>query len=175
MTPKKSYTIHTSKKSQVDKDLHASPSLLKLLKKTPHRLDFIEEIKGVEFMCDARSADLLSTRDTFKCIEKPIIWLSATTSHDRDYALIEKYVKYKVKAVVVYGGAGTDMNHKLSGMLEDFKSAETLPEATKTAYGMASEGDCVLFSPSCVAQDDYRNFVDRAAVFTQTVREIKES
>jgi UDP-N-acetylmuramoylalanine--D-glutamate ligase len=168
----KSYTIHKSKKSQVDVKLTARESLKNNLANTSHRLDLVKEVGGVEFICDTKAIDLLSTRDSFKCITKPIIWLAASTDHDRDYALIEKYVKKKVKAVVVYGDSGDDMKRKLGDNLDKFGSKPKLEEAIDLAYAYAEKGDVVIFSPSCKTEDEYNNYSDRGLAFTRRVNEL---
>lgn len=172
MSAGKTYTIHKSKKSQVDRQMNARESLRKTLESTAHRLELVRHTGGVEFINDARSSDLLSTRDSFKCILKPIIWLAATTPHERDYALIEKYVKYKIKCVVAYGSGGDDMRYKLEHLVEKFTSGRTLQDAVVKAYNLASSGDVVIFSPSCVPADDYRNFADRGAAFVQYTKQL---
>lgn len=173
MSEGKTYTIHKSKKSLVDRFMNARESLRRSLEDTSHRLEIIREVKGVEFLNDARSSDLLSTRDSFKCIQKPVIWLAATTPHERDYALIEKYVKYKIKSVVMYGGNGDDMKYKLEHLVEEFASGRTLKDAVEIAYRMAGDGDIIMFSPSCVPTDEFRNFADRGAAFIRYVNELK--
>ncbi len=170
----KSYTIHKSKKSQVDIKLTARESLKNSIASTSHRIDFVREISNVEFLCDTKSTDLLSTRDSFKCVSRPIIWLAATTQHDRDYALIEKYVRFKVRSVVVYDGAGEDMKRKLIEDLDQFESRSTLEQAIQTAYKIASPGDVVIYSPSCMVEDDYNNYSDRGIAFTRCVGQLEE-
>jgi len=169
----KSYTIHKSKKSPANRDLTARESLKKTLENTAHRMESVGLVNGVEFINDARSTDLLSTRDSMKCIMKPAIWLAAATPHERDYALIEMYVKYKIKAVVVYGSDGKDMETKLEHMVDDFVSAEDLGQAVIVCYNIAEEDDLVIYSPSCLPEDEYRNFVDRGVAFRDFVEELK--
>lgn len=173
MSEGKTYTIHKSKKSLVDRFMTARESLRRSLEDTSHRLEIIRESDAVEYINDARSSDLLSTRDSLKCIQKPVVWLAATTPHERDYALIEKYVKYKVKSLVVYGGSGDDMKYKLEHLVEEFASGKTLRDAVEIARRLASKDDAVIFSPSCVPTDDYNNFADRGSAFIRYVNELK--
>ncbi len=170
---KKSYTIHRSKKSQADKDLAASETLRKNLIELTYRVVSVATISGVEFICDSRSADLLSTRDTFKFIDKPMVWISAKAKHDRDYSLIEEYVEKKVKGIVVYGEPCEDMQQKLEGYVEKFISKPTLAEAIKAAFKIASNSDAVVYSPSCVVDDGFLTYVDRGKEFIRTVKELK--
>ncbi len=172
MSEGKTYTIHKSKKSQADRILEARESLRKSLESIAHRLELVREINGVQYYNDSKSVDLLSTRDSFKCIMKPIVWIAAATTHDRDYALIEKYVKYKIKHVVVYGLGSDDMHRKLDNMVDGFNTSINLKQAVELAKEFSSEGDAVLFSPSCSPTDEYRNFADRGAAFFHFVNDM---
>lgn len=173
MTDSKTYTIHKSKKSQTDRFLDARQSLRKNLESTSFRLETVSEMRDIEFINDVRSMDLLSTRDSFKCVLKPIIWIASATPHERDYALLEKYVKYKIKSVVVYGGNGEDMKQKLEQMVDKFVVARDLKDAVGIAYHMAGPGEAVVFSPSCSPNDAYRNFADRGMAFKKYIEELK--
>lgn len=169
----RSYTIHKSKKSQIDRDLTARESLRVTLAQTDYRLEPVGKIDGVTYVNDSRACDLLSTRDSFKCILKPIVWLAAEPPHERDYALIENYVKYKVKAVIVSGGKAEDMKRKLEHLVENFSSGLNLREAVRLAHTISDAGDAVVYSPGCTPHDDYRNFVDRGDQFALYVEELK--
>lgn len=173
MTDSRTYTIHKSKKSLVDRFMNARESLRRSLEDTTYRLEIVREHKGVTYLNDARSSDLLSTRDSFKCLQQPIIWLAATTPHERDYALIEKYVKYKIRSIVVYGSNGDDMRFKLENFVEHFAAGRTLDEAVLMAARLAMKGDAVIFSPSCVPSDEFRNFADRGLAFSQYTNQLK--
>lgn len=171
----KSYTIHKSKKSQSDRFMEARASLRKTLEGTSHRLEKVAELNDVEFVSDTRSTDLLSTRDTFKCVLKPIVWLAGTTSHERDYSLLEKYVKYKVKSIILYGGNGEDMRKKLKPFVDGFYIENGLEAAVARAFKESSAGDAVIYSPSCAPVDDYVDFSDRGMAFKRIVQEFNNA
>jgi UDP-N-acetylmuramoylalanine--D-glutamate ligase len=173
MNEGRTYTIHKSKKSQTDRALDARESLRRTLESTAHRLELVRTLREVEYFNDARSVDLLSTRDSFKCMLKPIVWIAAATPHDRDYALLEKYVTYKIKSIVVCGTGGDDMRRKLEHMVEKFLSVRDLSTAIALASREASAGEAVLYSPSCIPTDEFRNFVDRGTTFARIVNELK--
>lgn len=173
MKEKKSYTIHKSKKSQSDKSLSAGDNLRRNLERTTYRVDSVATIKEVEYVCDSRAADLLSTRDSFKFLEKPIIWISGKAKHERDYSLIEAYLINKIKGIVIYGVNGEEANTTLTQFVKLVKAKVTLAEAVNEAYKMATKGDVVLYSPSCAVKDDYLNYVDRGKDFIRIVKKIK--
>ncbi len=171
----KSYTIHKSKKSQSDRFMEARESLRRALESTSHRLEKVAEIDDVEFVSDTRSTDLLSTRDTFKCVLRPIVWIAGTTSHERDYSLLEKYVKYKVKNIILYGGNGEDMRQKLDAYVDSFHIEDGLEAAVALAFEKSSPGDAVIYSPSCAAVDDFLDFSDRGSAFKRIVKQLEQA
>lgn len=170
MAANKSYTIHKSKKSLSDKALDAGENLKRSIDELEHRNEWIADFKDISFVNDARSSDILSTRDTFKCILKPIIWLSANTQYDRDFALIEKYLKFKVKSIVVYAHSADAMKHKLSHLVEHFKYEYKIEDAVMAAFALAEPGDCILFSPGCLPEDGYGSYVERGNAFRQAIK-----
>jgi UDP-N-acetylmuramoylalanine--D-glutamate ligase len=172
MAEGKSFSIHKSKKSLVDKLLTARESLVKTLEETSHRLEIVRIINEVEYINDSKSTDLLSTRDSLKCIQKPVIWIASTPPHDRDYALIEKYVKYKIKGIVAFSSESEDIRRKLSDMVENFDSAPNLKDAITKAINLAKKGDAILFSPSCASFDMYDNYIERGNAFKRIINSL---
>ena len=174
MNQNKSFSIHNSKKSLVDRFLTARKSLVKNLEETSHRVELAAEINGVDFINDARSMDLLSTRDSFKCIVRPIIWIAVAPPHERDYALIEKYLRFKIKSVIVYGTNSDDFETKVKGLVGELKVASSLENAVEISRVISSDGDAVLFSPGCQGNNDgFLNFVERGNAFKKLVLNIQ--
>lgn len=171
----RTYTIHKSKISQSEKDLTARESLRRNLDDTSYRVDTIDTINGVKFICDTRVTDLLSARDTFKYVEEPMVWISGKPKHERDYSLIKIYLVEKLRGIVVYGNTGVDSRNKLSGYVEHFEVKTTLAEAVRAAFDMTNKGDAVVYSPSCKVDDGYLNYVDRGTEFKKIVKELNRN
>ncbi len=172
MSNPRSFTIHKSKKSLVDKMLTARQSLIASISTLDHRLEQVTEINGVSFINDSRATGILDTRDSMKCINKPIIWIACSTSHDRDYSLIEKYVKYKIKSIVVFGNDGDDNVQQFSDMVENFVRLPNMFEAVVQAQKFAGSGDVILFSPSCASSGMFTNYAERGNVFKKIVSQL---
>jgi UDP-N-acetylmuramoylalanine--D-glutamate ligase len=172
MSERKTFTIHKSKKSLVDKLLTARQSLVKTLDSTDHRMETVAEINNVEFINDSKATEILDTRDSLKCLMKPIIWVACSTPHDRDYALIEKYVRYKVKSIIVLGSGGDDLKNSFEEKVDKFHKATNLYEAIAMAKKLALPGEVVLFSPSCASYDMFSNYVERGNAFKKVVTQL---
>jgi UDP-N-acetylmuramoylalanine--D-glutamate ligase len=54
------------------------------------------------------------------------------------------------------------------------QDAASLPEAVRLAQQQAQTGDAVLMSPACASLDMFDNYVHRARVFAQAVRELAD-
>jgi len=169
----KSYTIHKGKKSQLKTSMTALERMRENMENTAYRMDSVRVIDEIHFLNDSRAVDLLSTRDSFKCLKSPAVWLTTTTSHERDFALIEKYIRKKIKAIVVYGTDALDMRSQLEKMVNAFPTVVDLKEAVQTSFELAEPNDVVIYSPSCVVEDGYLNFVDRGRAFEKYVKELK--
>lgn len=172
MSSQRTFTIHKSKKSLVDKLMTARKSLVKNLDTMDHRMEAVGEVDGVTYINDSKATGILDTRDSLKCINQPIIWIACSTPHDRDYSLIDKYVKYKIKSIVVFGTGGDDIKNSFEDKVDDFVRAANLYEAVAQAKRWAGSGDVVLFSPSCASFDLFTNYVERGNAFKKVVSQL---
>lgn len=172
MSNPRNFTIHKSKKSLVDKLMTARQSLVKSLDSMDHRLETVQEIDGVTFINDSKSTGILDTRDSLKCINQPIIWIACSTPHERDYSLIDKYVKYKIKSIVVFGTGGDDIKNMFEEKVDNFMRVNNMYEAVSQAGKLAASGDAVLFSPSCASFDLFANYVERGNAFKKVVNQL---
>ncbi|HKK39474.1 MAG TPA: hypothetical protein VJ949_08650 [Cryomorphaceae bacterium] len=173
MAERKSYTIHKGKKSQLKTSMTALQRMRQNLEETSYRMDSVGVIDTIKFLNDSRAVDLLATRDSFKCLTGKAVWLTTTTPHERDFALIEKYIRKKIKAIVVYGAEAIDMRSQLEKLVNSFQTVTNLKEAVTVSFKVAEKNDFVIFSPSCVVEDDYLNFVDRGQAYAKYVKELK--
>ena len=169
----KSYTIHKGKKSQLKTSMTALERMRQNLEETAFRLDSVRVINEIRFLNDSRAVDLLSTRDSFKCLKTSAVWLTTTTPHERDFALIENYIRRKIESIVVYGAEAVDMRKQLGSLVKKFLTVDDLNEGVKRSYEIAEANESVIFSPSCVVEDEYLNFVDRGRAFEKFVKELK--
>lgn len=172
MSNPRNFTIHKSKKSLVDKLMTARQSLVKNLDTMDHRLETVDVIDGVTFINDSKATGILDTRDSLKCLNKPIIWIACSTPHERDYSLIEKYVKYKIKSIVVFGTGGDDIKNMFEDKVEQFMRVNNMYEAVSQARRLSGSGDVVLFSPSCASFDLFANYVERGNAFKKVVNQL---
>ncbi|NNC82821.1 MAG: hypothetical protein HKN79_04525 [Flavobacteriales bacterium] len=165
----RSFTIHKGKKSQVENFMHARARMLDELKSAQHRLEEVEEIDSVMFVNDSSATSVMATLDSIRCISDPLVWILCATPYDRDFILLSKIVRHKVKAIIVCGFEAQDIKSTLSSGVDNFIVVEDLEEAVLEAKGIAQVGDVVLFSPSAPVGRSYNDINERGEDFKEKV------
>lgn len=147
-----------------------------------HRLEFVEEIKGVRYYNDsiATSPDrAMAALDSFV---EPIILLAGGREKHLPLRGLAKLIVSKAKALILFGEAASLLEQavvhaqgKDTGSRLRIYRSSNLIEAVWTAARMSQAGDIVLLSPACTSFDMYRDFAARGDHFKALVHELKNS
>ncbi|MCD6134110.1 MAG: UDP-N-acetylmuramoyl-L-alanine--D-glutamate ligase [Candidatus Omnitrophica bacterium] len=139
-------------------------------KNLPHRLEFVRNVKGVNFINDSKSTTPASTVWALQKIEGRVILIAGGQDKGLDYSCLNPYLK-KVKKVFLIGSA----RQKIAGSLSetvDWEYRDSLEEAVDSAYKIAGRGENVLLSPMCASFDSFSNFEERGNVFKRKVYQL---
>jgi len=79
------------------------------------------------------------------------------------------------RAVVLIGRDSDEISRVLDGCGIPVERAGDMREAVERAFQASRPGDAVMLSPACASYDMYRNYVHRAEVFVQAVRQLAQS
>jgi UDP-N-acetylmuramoylalanine--D-glutamate ligase len=146
-------------KGQKARMLEARKNSINLFSDVGHRLESVGIKNGVEWINDSKATDIDSSYYSLELMDKPVIWIVGASDIQRDYAVFDKLVRYKVKKVICFGSYETQIKYTFAGITEGYAHKETLEGAVLTASEWSKEGDVVLFSPACSSfnlYDDYR-------------------
>jgi len=133
-----------------------------------HRLEFVAEINGIEYINDSKATNTDSVFYALESMTKPTVWIVGGVDKGNDYSTLHEFVSKKVKAIVCMGKDNT----KLLKVFENQKpiaEAFSMSEAISKATEFAQSGDCVLLSPACASFDLFQNYEDRGRQFKQFV------
>lgn len=137
-----------------------------------HRLEFVANIHGIEFVNDSKATNINSTWYALENTNKPIVWIAGGIDKGNDYSRIIDLVKEKVKTIVCLG---VD-NHRLIKFFEKIVpviyESYSAEEAVTIAYKSANKGDMVLLSPACASFDLFENYEDRGNQFKAAVNNL---
>ena len=139
----------------------------------PHRLEFVAEINGVEYINDSKATNVDSVFYALQAMEKPVVWIAGGTDKGNDYSPIEDLVRQKVKALICLGVDNSKLRDVFSPNLKNIEEARSAKEAVERATIYAESGDVVLLSPACASFDLFKNYEDRGNQFKAAVNDLK--
>jgi UDP-N-acetylmuramoylalanine--D-glutamate ligase len=133
-----------------------------------HRLEYVADVRGVDFINDSKATNADSMRWALEAISSPVILIAGGHDKGSDFGQVIPLVGEKVRKVFLLGEARRTLERAFSDVVEvDF--AESLEEAVELAYRWSRPGDAVLLSPGCASYDMFRDFEHRGRVFKQAV------
>ena len=138
-----------------------------------HRLEYIDQIKGIRFYDDSKATNVGAVVKALEGFDQPVILIAGGRDKGGDYLPLKELIQTKVRAMVLIGEARDIMKEQL-GMLTKTECADTLEEAVLWAFQQGRSEDVVLLSPACSSFDMFRDYVHRGNVFQQTVRKLGE-
>ncbi len=135
-----------------------------------HRLEFVGNVHGIEFINDSKATNINSTWYALESMENPVILILGGVDKGNDYSMLKDLVKEKVKAIICLGADNKKIIKAFGGMVETILEAKSATEAVAQAYKVGKKGDTVLLSPACASFDLFENYEDRGTQFKQAVR-----
>jgi len=142
----------------------------------PHRLSFVREVNGIDFIDDGFSTNVEPTIAAIESINKPQVLIIGGHDKGLDFTTVGQKIKAsaKVKAVVVIG----QMTDKILTTLSGFNGkiltgAVNMEEILAQALSIATVGDAVVFSPGTSSFGMFKNEYDRAEQFVNVVNGLK--
>lgn len=136
-----------------------------------HRMEFVRELKGIEFINDSKATNIDSTVWALKNIKKSAVLIAGGRDKGSDFRSIRDLVKEKIRSVVLVGEASERIAQAWEGLLP-LKVVKTFPEAVAAAYALARRGEIVLFSPMCKSFDMFTDYENRGRVFKDLVNRL---
>ena len=138
----------------------------------PHRVERIEEIRGVVFYDDSKGTNVGSTVAALRGLREPTVLIAGGDGKGQDFSPLAPAVGARARAVVLIGRDAPLLRQALSGCGVRLLEAGDMVDAVRTAYRACRPGDAVLLSPACASYDMFRNYVHRAEVYVAAVRDL---
>lgn len=137
-------------------------------KNLPHRIEYIDTIKGVKFYNDSKATNTDAVIRAIQSFGKNIILILGGRGKGTDFSFLIKDVKRSVKQIIALG----ETKKIIENMFQPFcpvKMADTMKSAIDKAFNTAQTDDIVLLSPACASFDMYGNYGERGNDFKSRV------
>jgi len=135
-----------------------------------HRLEYLEQIKGVKFYNDSAATIPQALIQAVRSIESPLILICGGTDKNIDFSPLAN-IAHKPKRIYLLEGSATEKIKKIFKMNKiKFKGPyNNLKEAVYCAYKASCPGNTILFSPGCASFGMFLNEFDRGRKFKKIV------
>ncbi len=137
-----------------------------------HRLETILTVHGIKFINDSKATNVNSTWYALECMPDNVVWIAGGVDKGNDYSELNDLVRKKVKAIVCLGKDNDKIVKAFDGIAPTIVETDTMAEAVKSSYYLATTGDTVLLSPACASFDLFRSYEDRGRQFKDAVRNL---
>jgi UDP-N-acetylmuramoylalanine--D-glutamate ligase len=145
-------------------------------KAVEHRLEFVAEVRGVEYYNDSKATNVDATKKALEAFPRAgvdcgVHLILGGKDKNSDYAELSDLVQQRCKVVYTIGSAAEKIERQLAGVVK-IVSAETLDAAVGKAREDAVAGDVVLLAPACSSFDQFENYEHRGRVFKEWVKQL---
>jgi UDP-N-acetylmuramoylalanine--D-glutamate ligase len=142
----------------------------------PHRLEFVAEIGGVQYVNDSKGTNPDASIKALEAYRQPVVLIAGGRSKGGDFGPFLRLARQKVRALVLLGECAGELETlaRREGVAVILRAGD-LPEAVRLAQKAARPGDVVLLSPACASWDMFKNYEERGDLFKQAVRELKKA
>ena len=139
-----------------------------------HRLQFVDEIKGVKFYNDSKSTNILATQKALSGFDNSkVILIAGGLDRGNEFDELVPDIT-GLKKMIILGQSAERVKRAAEKAGVTYVDATDIADATRKAYELATQGDVVLLSPANASWDMYANFEVRGDLFIDTVAELKE-
>jgi UDP-N-acetylmuramoylalanine--D-glutamate ligase len=138
-------------------------------RKTKHRLEYVANVHGIEFINDSKATNINSTWFSLECMHKPIIWIVGGLDKGTDFKMLKSVASKKVKAIIWLGKDTLGFQSAFAELGLPITHTESLKKAVEIAYYAGRDGDVVLLSPACPSFDLFSDYEERGQEFRRFV------
>ena len=146
---------------------------LKNFKGVEHRLEFVDNIDGIDYFNDSKSTTIASTQTAINSMQKPVVVILGGSDKKLNYDDFAKSLENKVKAVVLTGEIALKLEESFKKTIIEHFVVTDFYNAVIKAKQLCIKGDCVLLSPATASFDKFKNFEQRGDFFKQIVAKFK--
>ncbi|MCC6753545.1 MAG: UDP-N-acetylmuramoyl-L-alanine--D-glutamate ligase [Saprospiraceae bacterium] len=131
----------------------------------PHRLEYLGQHKGIDFINDSKATNVDSVYWALDAMTKPVIWIAGGLDKGNDYESIQTLVRNKVAALVCLGADNAKLVNAFKGTVDRIAETDEMSKAVAAAMEFAQPGEVILLSPACASFDLFSNYMDRGEQF----------
>ncbi len=139
----------------------------------PHRLEFVRELAGVDYINDSKATNLDAVEKALLAQSKPVVLIAGGKDKGFEYDTLRELVSQKVRTTILIGEMAKRICGDWSGAVP-CEIAVSIADAVERAHAIAQPGEVVLFSPGTSSFDMFKSYADRGDQFRALVHALKK-
>jgi len=150
---------------------------IRTFKGVEHRIEFVEEIRGVKFYNDSKATSVDATLKALEALsdgDGKIVLILGGRGKNAPYGPLIPLIKKSVRKVIAIGEDAENLSSQLDAHA-DIEFADTFDQAVRRSFESAKPGDYVLLAPACASFDMFRSFEERGKVFKNEVNNLRNN
>lgn len=133
-----------------------------------HRLEFVRELKGIRFVNDSKSTNMVATNAAIRSLDAPILLLFGGRPKKESFRKLNEHLADKIRHLYLFGEAAAIVSEQIEAK-SSYTILDTMNDALNKAFADARAGDTILLSPGCASFDQFPNFEERGRIFKSLV------
>ncbi|MCF7796584.1 MAG: UDP-N-acetylmuramoyl-L-alanine--D-glutamate ligase [Candidatus Marinimicrobia bacterium] len=146
---------------------------LKTFTPVPHRIEYVDTIKGIRFYNDSKATNVASTAVAIQSFSEPEWVILGGKDKGGEFYTLAMALARHARKVLLVGKAAPIIARQLDGVVE-METVGTIDNAIDYALQYGHAGDVVLLSPGCASFDQFDNYEKRGEFFISIVKQRKE-
>lgn len=137
-----------------------------------HRLELVRKVNGVKYINDSKATNINAVWYALDSFDVPMTIILGGRDKGNDYSELVNQIQEKVHTIIAIGEAQPMIQEQLKSVVPNFKTAEDMNHAVRSAKEVAKRGEVVLLSPACSSFDMYDNYEHRGNEFKKAVNRL---
>lgn len=133
-----------------------------------HRLEFVRELNGVQFINDSKATNVDSVWYALRSFNTPLFLILGGKDKGNDYNQILAPVNENVKKILAIGSSADKIVEFFNAHVP-VQKCDSLEDAVNNAWSEAVVGDTILLSPACASFDMFNDYEHRGKTFKEIV------
>ncbi len=145
---------------------------------TPHRLELVRELEGVEYYNDSAATTPESAISGINSFSEPVVLICGGANKNLNVSMLAKEISKKVKSIIFLAGESTDkiieeLRKEDENKNTEFEIVNSMEKAVELARREVQAGDIILLSPGASSFGLFINEFDRGDQFREIVKKLK--
>lgn len=139
-----------------------------------HRIEFVAEIDGVQFINDSKATSVDATIKALEALsesEGKTVLILGGRGKNAPYAPLAELIENSVRVIVVIGEDGDNIESQLKDHAGIIR-ADSMSDAVGKSFETAERGDSVLLAPACASFDMFKSYEERGREFKSEVHKL---